>query len=262
LLQVLIVDDIPVLREHAAKVLQEALNCEITVTEVGTGADALSTFKDLKPDLIILDLALPDTSGINVAGEIWKQKPDQKILFWSQFHRESYVRGIGKILPDEAIHGYALKTRSDDNLAYAIQAIMLHDLSYIDTAVRSVRLNMRTGTEALSDIEHEALLDIAVGLTDKAIGKRRFISARAVQKRVSSLIEKLLHDETESLKQATGMEILNPRTRLLCVAFSRGLLTTEELDESQRKMYMWLQKEFHKDRGAKAASEQAPPDED
>jgi DNA-binding NarL/FixJ family response regulator len=181
-----------------------------------------------------------------VAEQIWRMRPTQKILFWSQFHRESYVRGIARVVPDEAIHGYALKTRTDDNLAYAIQAIIVHDTAYIDATVRNVRLNIRNNTYALTDVEYETLVDIAIGLTDKAIAKRRFISTRAVQKRISSLIDKLLVDEEEPLRKAAGMEILNARARLLCVAFMRGLLNPDDLDETQRDMFAWLQKEFYK----------------
>lgn len=249
-MQVLIVDDIPVLREYAAKVLHQALPCQITVTEAATGAAALEAVANAVYELIIMDIALPDTSGIAVAEQIWSLRPTQKILFWSQFHRESYVRGIARIVPDEAIHGYALKTRTDDNLAYAIQAIMLHDTAYIDATVRNVRLNIRNNSGALTDVEYETLVDIAIGLTDKAIAKRRFISTRAVQKRISSLIDKLLVDEEEPLRKAAGMEILNARARLLCVAFMHGLLNPDDLDQTQRDMFAWLQKEFYKLEGS------------
>ncbi|MFX6118651.1 response regulator transcription factor, partial [Acinetobacter baumannii] len=85
---------------------------------------------EIKPDLIVMDILMPQMNGIKAAQLIWAQNPATKILFWSQFHRESYVREISKILPDEAIHGYALKSEKDDKLLYAINSVLLYNNPY------------------------------------------------------------------------------------------------------------------------------------
>lgn len=243
---ILIVEDLPALREHAAKVVRETLGQDVQIVEAGSGTQGLEMARKHDPDFILLDINMPDMSGVKVAEQIWKDKPTKKILFWSQFHKESYVRAIAKILPDEAIHGYALKGEVSQNLAYAIASVYTHDNSYIDPVVRGVQAKLQSKDGAFNDVEYETLIDIAIGLTDRAIAKRRHISVRGVQKRISALLEKLLHGENEYLKESAGMEVLNPRTRLLCVAFKRGLLNAEELDEPEKKMFDWLDKEFFK----------------
>ncbi|MFN8656937.1 MAG: response regulator transcription factor [Candidatus Obscuribacterales bacterium] len=185
---VLIVEDLPALREHAAKVVKETLGANVQIVEANNGATGIEMAKKHDPDMVLLDINMPDMSGVKVAEAIWKEKPNKKILFWSQFHKESYVRAISKILPDEAIHGYALKGEVSQNLAYAIDSVFTHDNSYIDPVNHAeYRLSCEPGS--FNDVRPKRLtIDIAVGLTDRAIAKRRHISVRSVQKRISALL--------------------------------------------------------------------------
>src|SRR5690606_11551992 len=105
---VLIVDDLPALRKLAGDLLR-SIEPDISITEAESGKECLEIYPRLKPDMIVMDIVMPDVNGIKAAKEIWAQDPLMKILFWSQFHRESFVRELGKIVPDDAIHGYALK---------------------------------------------------------------------------------------------------------------------------------------------------------
>jgi DNA-binding NarL/FixJ family response regulator len=245
-MRVLVVDDLSVLRQHAAAMVKQVVGDKAEVIEAHNGTEALDLYKRNTPDLIVMDINMPDMSGIKCAEQIWKTNPAQKILFWSQFAKESYVRTVAKILPDEAIHGYALKSELDDNLKYAIESVLLRDNPYIDPKVRGVQTRLQSKDGNLSDVEYETLLDVAVGLTDRAISMRRHISVRGAQKRISSVLEKLLKGDYEYAKESAGVEILNPRTRLLCEAFKRGLLDTEEIVETEKAMFEWLEREIYK----------------
>lgn len=244
-MKILIVDDVPALRQHAANMAaQVAPHAEVITA--ANGAEAIDQWARNKPDLIVMDISMPDTSGIKVAEKIWASNPTQKILFWSQFHKESYVRTIAKILPDEAIHGYALKGELDDTLRYAIESVLMRDNSFIDPKVRGVQVKLQSKDGNLSDVEYETLLDIAVGLTDRAISMRRHISVRGVQKRISAVLDKVLKGDYEYAKESAGVEILNPRTRVLCEAFKRGLLDADDLAETEKAMFEWLEREIYK----------------
>ena len=187
---------------------------------------------------------MPEMNGIKAAKEIWADCPRRKILFWSQYHREAYVRELGKIVPDEAIHGYVLKSEADDRLAYAIESVLLQENPYIDPLVRGVQARIQSKDGSLSDVEYETLLDIAAGLTDKAIAARRHISVRGVQNRLSMLLEKLLKGEDAHLRESAKMEIFNPRTRVVFEAIKRGLLDPDETSRLEDELFEWLGEEF------------------
>lgn len=243
-MRILIIDDMPAMRQHAVKLLNQMLGQDAQITQATSGAEGLHMSKSLSPDLVVLDISMPDMSGIQVAQEMWKDRPQQKIIFWSQYHKEAYVRAIGKSLPDEAVHGYAIKGELDENFLHAVDSVLLKDNAYIDPVVRGVQNRLKSKDSSVSDLEYETLMDIACGLTDRAIGLRRHISVRAVQKRISSLIEKLIKNQDGEIKELTGTELVNPRTRVLTIAFKRGLVTTEDLETANSEFFKWLRKEF------------------
>jgi DNA-binding NarL/FixJ family response regulator len=198
----------------------------------------------INPDLVIMDISMPQLNGIKAAQQIWAQAPSRKILFWSQYHREAYVRELGKIVPDEAIHGYALKGETDEKFSYAIRSVLLHDNPYIDPVVRGVQLRLHSKDGSLSDTEYETLLDLTIGLTDKAIALRRHISVRGVQNRLSMLLDKLLRGSDSYIRESAGMEIFNPRTRIVFEALRRGLIDPDELMPMEKDLNEWLTGEF------------------
>jgi DNA-binding NarL/FixJ family response regulator len=98
--------------------------------------------------------------------------------------------------------------------------------------------------DSLTDVEYETLLDVAVGLTDKAIAARRHISVRGVQNRLSMLLEKLVKGEDAHLRESAEMEVFNPRTRIVFEAVKRGLLDPDEISRLERDLAEWLAEEY------------------
>lgn len=246
--KILIVEDVPALRKHATDVIKQILPADTQIVEATDGSEGLKMALSMKPDMIIMDISMPEMSGIKAAQQIWAESPSRKILFWSQYHREAYVRELGKIVPDDAIHGYALKSESDDKLSYAIRSILLEDNPYIDPLVRGVQARLQSRDSSLSDVEYETLVDIAIGLTDKAIAQRRHISVRGVQNRLSMLLEKLVKGEDAHLRESAGMEIFNPRTRVVFEALKRGLIDPDDLRTLEDDLSDWLDEEFDYER--------------
>ncbi|CAN5225432.1 response regulator transcription factor [soil metagenome] len=247
-IKLLIAEDLVSLRQHGGELLKEVLakhKIEIAMLEeAADGAEAVRKAKSSKPDFVLMDVAMPNLNGIKAASEIWKELPSLKILFWSQYHHEAYIRELGKIVPDEAIHGYILKSENDSTLARAIECVIVEDLPYVTSTVEEVRHRLRDKASAISDLEFETLMDIAIGLTDKAIAQKEHISYRGAQNRLSNLLNKLLKGEESYLKESTGVEIYNPRTRLIFEAFMRGLLTREDLEAQNSEHRKWLFSEF------------------
>ncbi|CAN5142736.1 response regulator [soil metagenome] len=251
--RILIVEDVAALRQHVAAVAKAIAPGVIEIVEACNGAEGLNLARSIEPDMIIMDISMPEMSGIKAAKEIWAEFPTRRILFWSQFHREAYVRELGKIVPDDAIHGYALKSETDEKLSYAISSILLHDNPYIDPVVRSVQARVMSREDSLTDVEYETLLDVAVGLTDKAIASRRHISVRGVQNRLSMLLEKLVKGEDAHLRESAAMEIFNPRTRIVFEAVRRGLLDPDEITRLEAELAEWLEEEYSYEPNSKRA---------
>ncbi|MBS1993133.1 MAG: response regulator transcription factor [Cyanobacteria bacterium SZAS LIN-3] len=247
-MKILIAEDLPSLREHAQKLIEKLFSNRGSkldhVLFAENGLEAVRLAKAENFDLIIMDVAMPELNGIKAASEIWAAKPTTKILFWSQYHYEAYIRELGKIVPDEAIHGYVLKTESDEKVLEAINSIVFYDLPFIVPAVEAVKARLKDRSSAVTDLEYETLLDIAAGLTDKAIARKEHISYRGAQNRLSMLLSKLLKGEDGYLKESAGMEIYNPRARLMFEALKRGLITQEDLSRHAQGVDEWLFSEF------------------
>lgn len=239
----LIIEDVPALREHAKAVLANIYkDPDIHLAE--NGAEGLKMALSLSPDLVVMDISMPEMNGIKAAEQIWENDKSASILFWSQYHRETYVRSLGKIVPDEAIHGYLLKSESSEKLAEAVKKIVDDQDPYIDPVVQKVQTRLKSKDQTLTDSEYETLLDITVGLTDRAIAARRHISVRGVQNRLSMLLNKLVKEEEFHLKESAGMEIFNPRTRIVLHALQRGLVDPDELGLLDEEALDWVDEEY------------------
>lgn len=245
--KILIAEDQPALRLHAATLMTSVAKeagYEAEIAQADRGSEAVKLSASFIPDFILMDVAMPELNGIKAAGQIWKAFPAMKILFWSQYHLEAYIRELGKIVPDEAIHGYVLKTVGDAELKNAIEHVLYRDLPYIAPQVEEVRHRLGDKTAAITDLEYETLLDIALGLTDKAIARKEHISYRGAQNRLSNLIIKLIKGEDSYIRETAGMEIYNPRTRLITEAWIRGLIAVEDLEKHNEEHKRWLFSEF------------------
>jgi DNA-binding NarL/FixJ family response regulator len=240
----LVVEDLPSLREHLRNLLEKHFSGRAKVNEAATAKSGLEAYQAGKPDMVITDISMPESSGIKMASSIWNFDRTAKILFWSQYNREAYVREIAKAIPDEAIHGYVLKSEPDEKLVYAIDSILIEDNPYIDPQVRGVQTRLSSKDKSLSDVEFETLLDITVGLTDKAIAVRRHISVRGVQNRIAMLSMKLLSGEDAHLRETAGYEVHNPRSRLIFAAIVRGLVDPDQIAGLNDGLAKWLELEF------------------
>jgi DNA-binding NarL/FixJ family response regulator len=208
----------------------------VIVQEASTLGEWLRTCDPSKPSTtVIIDANMPDEEGNLAAKQIWQRNPKCKIVFWSYVHRSAYLSEIRRLAPSSANFAYVLKSDSLDALGFALTSVCFHNNTYISPACREGKLN-----SILTRIDYETLIDVAFGLTDKAISQRRSISVRGVQNRLTTLLQKLACDPTEQPLTFDGAEFFNSRTRLVYEAFAKGHITRHDIEFHRPFFERWV----------------------
>ncbi|MBI3523737.1 MAG: response regulator transcription factor [Betaproteobacteria bacterium] len=208
-----------------------------TPVQAEDGAEALALCDGVEQPWLITDIQMPKMNGIELAHLLWARQPDARIVFWTQYDDEMYVRALAGIIPPETVYGYVLKNNPTTVLEKAAAAVFADCQCWIDPQVRPVQARTHRHNASISDAEFEVLIDIALGLTDNAIARRRYLSRRGVQNRLQSLYAKL---GTSLGEPAGGGDTINPRARAVALALLRGLINAFELDKEEEKLRAWL----------------------
>ena len=237
-MKVLIVEDDPLHRSYLLEAVCAALpECD-KVIEAGNGAEGERLARDHKSAHVVMDLQMNARNGIEAARTIWKERPDTRILFWSNYSDEAYVRGVSRIVPDGAAYGYVLKSASDERLKLALRSIFVEAQCVIDREVRGMQQKSLGQVRGFSDSEYEILVDIALGLTDRTIARRRGLSIRSVQNRLQQLYEKLGVYQMSVEDSDEGR--FNLWARAVTVALLRKLLNYSALERAEAELAEWL----------------------
>ncbi|EKF57704.1 response regulator receiver protein [Agrobacterium albertimagni AOL15] len=237
-MKVLIVEDDPLHRSYLLEAVCSALPECRDVLEAENGADGEKMAREHKSAHIVMDLQMNARNGIEAARTIWKERPDTRILFWSNYSDEAYVRGVSRIVPDGAAYGYVLKSASDERLKLALRSIFVEAQCVIDREVRGMQQKSLGQVRGFSDSEYEILVDIALGLTDRTIARRRGLSIRSVQNRLQQLYEKLGVYQMSVEDSDEGR--FNLRARAVTVALLRKLLNYSALERAEAELNDWL----------------------
>ena len=237
-MNILIAEDDPFHRSFLSTTVRKILPVCDALHEASGGREAIEIVMKNDVDGVVMDLQMPEVSGIAAASQIWEKFPDMRILFWSNYSDEAYVRGVSKIVPKEAVYGYLLKTASERRLELAVTGIFQESQCIIDQEIRGIQQRTMDVHAGLTNTEFEVLMDISLGLTDKAIASRRGVSTRSVQSRLKQLYEKLGIDQIP-FDDEVG-PTFNSRTRAVSIALSRGLLNPEGMAVAEDSMNKWL----------------------
>lgn len=237
-MNILIIEDDVLHRAYLREAVHAALpECD-TLIEAENGMIGERLAREHRSPNIIMDLQMSPRNGIEAARTIWKERPDTNILFWSNYSDEAYVRGVSRIVPDGAAYGYVLKSASDDRLKLALRSIFIESQCVIDREVRGMQQKSLGHGSGFTDSEYEVLIDIALGLTDRAIAQRRNLSLRSVQNRLQQLYEKLDVYQTAGEDGEEGR--FNLRTRAITIAILRKLLNHNALEKAEAELASWL----------------------
>jgi DNA-binding NarL/FixJ family response regulator len=190
-LKVLIVDDHDIVRKGLAMLLsrQEDL---VVAGEAGTAAEAVEKAGELAPDVVVLDIRLPDASGIEAWRDIRAQNPDIKVLMLTSYSDEEAV--MGSIMAGAS--GYLLKEIRSQEIVDAIRRVGMGQ-SLLDPAVTArVLERVRRGQQQdplaqLTEQEQRILELIAEGNTNKEIAREVNLSDKTVKNYVSNILGKL-----------------------------------------------------------------------
>jgi len=192
--RILIVDDHDVVREGLRALLARREGFEI-VGQAGSVTEALAEARRSQPDVVVMDVRLPDGSGIEACRDIREERPATKVIMLTSYADEDAV--FASILAGAA--GYVLKQTRGNALADAITAVARGE-SLLDSAVTQKVLervrhsNERKADDPLSSLteqEHKILGLIAEGKTNKEIASEVYLSDKTVKNYVSSILSKL-----------------------------------------------------------------------
>lgn len=236
---IVVAEDNPRDREFLADAL-----ADYSLVFGATGREALEIATQREEPWLITDLQMPEMNGVELARMLWSQKPAARIIFWSQHKDEMYVRALARITPPETVYGYVLKNNPSEVLHKAIDAVFKECQCWVDPKIRPVQALAKKADAAISDVEYEVLIDIALGLTDNMMAQRHYLSRRGVQSRLKSLYSKLGVDQEQFMEEAVG-EALNMRARAVSVALRRGLINTFELNHEEEKLQEWINSQRH-----------------
>jgi DNA-binding NarL/FixJ family response regulator len=237
-MRVMIAEDDTLHRAFARNMIEHLWPDEIEVIEASSGDRAIDLANLQDPLYVVLDLQLPTATGIEVARAIWSRRADTRILFWSNFADEAYVRGVARIVPPGAVYGYVLKSASEEGMRVALRGVFQEGHCIIDREIRGIQHRTQDRREGITDCEYESLIDIALGLTDKTVADRRGLSTRGAQNRIQRLYEKLgFATIAEAATNSTNL--FNSRTRAVYLALARGLINVDALRREQQNFEVW-----------------------
>jgi NarL family two-component system response regulator LiaR len=217
-IKILLAEDHVVVRQGTRQLLEREQDLEV-VGETGDGEEAVQLATVLKPDVIIMDIAMPKLSGIEATKQIKALLPSVAVLILTGYDYDEYIFS----LLEAGAAGYLLKSVSGDELINAIRAVnagepVLHPVVIGKLMTRfklqAVRPTGGRASELLSEREVEVLRLAAKGMSNKEIGDILFISVRTVQAHLRSIFNKL----------AVGS-----RSEAVLYGLKRGWFTLEDL---------------------------------
>lgn len=158
-------------------------------------ASCLSFLEQQQPDVLLMDINLPDKGGIDLCKEVKNKYPVVHIIGLSSFNQQSFIQ---KML-DNGASGYVLKNATREELIEAIEAVMEGKQFLSSEAAMTVRKNEDSKIPVLTRREKEVLVLIAEGLTNNAIGEKLFISTTTVDTHRKNLLAKFEVKNTATL---------------------------------------------------------------
>jgi two-component system, NarL family, response regulator NreC len=182
-----------------------------TVAEAGTARDAIFEVRKHKPDVVLLDIGLPDRSGIEVTPDVLNEAPEAKVLILSMEDDPRYVREAFA----SGASGYVLKEAADTEVVEALKHVArgeryVHPALGARIAVADAEASARAEADPLSDREREVLRLLALGHTNQEVAKTLYISVRTAETHRAHIMRKLrLTTRAELVRYALAQGLLD-----------------------------------------------------
>ena len=207
-MKLLLVDDHQMVRLGLKSYFELQDGVEV-VGEATNGAEGIAIALDLRPDVIVMDIVMPEVNGIDATLAILKEWPEAKILI------VTYYLDNEKIMPvlNAGARGYMLKTSSADELFHAVQKVAAGELAIEQEVSKKVEYhrNHMELHEELTARERDVLQLIAKGYENQRIADELFISLKTVKTHVSNILAKLqVSDRTQAAVYAFQHHLVGP----------------------------------------------------
>jgi two-component system, NarL family, response regulator NreC len=193
-LRVVIAEDHETVRRGLRMIVDAEEDMQV-VGEAGNGREAIELARELNPDVVMMDISMPELNGLKAAAKLKRVAPDIKILTLTRHTDEAYLQELFQA----GVSGYVLKQSSPSELIRAIRTIAKGD-NYLDPAVAGKvfagfgerrKLRGEKNSTTMSAREEEVLHDIALGYSNREIAEKMDISLKTVESHKASSMEKL-----------------------------------------------------------------------
>lgn len=212
--RILLADDHALVRRGVRLILEGEPDLTV-VAEAADGAEAVEQARTERPDLAILDIAMPRLTGLQAARELTRNQPGLRILFLTMYDNEQYFFEALRV----GAAGYVLKSVADRDLVEACRAAMRDEpFLYPGAETELMRTYLQRAREgdppparAITDREEEVLKLVAEGHSTKEIAELLFISVKTVERHRSNILQKLgLRDRLELTRYAIRVGLIEP----------------------------------------------------
>jgi len=215
-LRILVADDHQLVRDGVRALLRSHENWEIC-GEASTGLEAVAQAKELLPDIVILDISMPDLNGADAARRIRIASGSSQILVLSMHYSDQLIRQI----VEAGASGYVLKSDSDRDLLAAIDALARHKQFFTSKATEVVqsetssrgadRKSPQSFRDRVTSREREIIQHLAGGERSKEIASSLGISIKTVEAHRANVMRKLeIHTISELVRYAVRNQIIEP----------------------------------------------------
>ena len=209
--RLLLVDDHAVIRSGLRMLLENQAGLEI-VGEAGTGREALALVKELQPNIVLMDIGLPDMSGIEVTHQIKQQWPSVSVVALTIHEDEEY---FFKML-QAGVSGYVPKRAAPEELLTALQTAIDGDVYLYPSLAKLLVKDYLSGerevsgkVDGLTEREQEVLTQLAAGASNEEIALALTISSKTVNRHRENIMRKLnLHSRADLVKYAIRKGII------------------------------------------------------
>jgi DNA-binding NarL/FixJ family response regulator len=216
-LRILVVDDHAIVRRGVRALLESREGWEVC-GEATTGRDAVEQSRQLKPDVVVMDLSLPELNGLEATGQILSDAPNTEVLVLTMHHSEQLAR---EVLQSGA-RGYVLKSDADENLIAAVESLRQHKPFLTSTVTEFVLDDyVRRGDATKDDRavapanvttrEREIIRLIAEGQSSKEAAATLGISVKTIDAHRANIMRKLhLRSVSDVVRYAIRSKLVRP----------------------------------------------------
>jgi DNA-binding NarL/FixJ family response regulator len=211
--KILIADDHSMVRDGVKNLIHQNKDL-VVIGEARSGNEALELYEKLRPDLLILDISMPDMNGMEVSRAILAKNPQANIVILSMYDDEDY---ISRCL-EYGVKGYVVKNESGSELDFAIRSVLqgknyfsrqAQDVIFRKYSQNVTRKKDQDNAIKLTKREVEIIRLIAEGLTSQQMADKLFISHRTVETHRANLMKKMeVKNAIELVKKAQKANLL------------------------------------------------------